>query len=399
MMLIIEPRFVFGKLRIRFGFAAIALLLAAGLGCGTANSKPTKTTKSGTGQAVPVAVAKAVRQDLPVYLIGLGTVTAYNTVSVRSRVDGQLVHVLFKEGQMVQKGDPLLDIDARPYVAALSQAMGQLTRDQAVLNEARIDLERYRAAFAKNAIARQQLDDQEQIVLQDQGTVMNDEGVIQNVKVNLAYCHIMAPISGRIGLRLVDEGNIVHASDPNPMLIITQVQPIFVIFTLPEDNLPAVAARKAQGTLRVDAYSRDDQRKLGSGTLGTIDNQIDQATGTIRLKAEFANDDGLLWPNQFVNAKLLLETRKDATLIPASAVQRGPDGAFVYVVKKDHSVDVRAVSIGITQNALAAVQDGVSEGETIVTDGQDRLQADSKVEIRNEGGESRRAVSAKAEAK
>jgi len=340
-----------------------------------------------------------VRQDLPVYLIGLGTVTAYNTVSVRSRVDGQLVHVLFKEGQMVQKGDPLLDIDARPYVAALSQAMGQLTRDQAVLNEARIDLERYRAAFAKNAIARQQLDDQEQIVLQDQGTVMNDEGVIQNVKVNLAYCHIMAPISGRIGLRLVDEGNIVHASDPNPMLIITQVQPIFVIFTLPEDNLPAVAARKAQGTLRVDAYSRDDQRKLGSGTLGTIDNQIDQATGTIRLKAEFANDDGLLWPNQFVNAKLLLETRKDATLIPASAVQRGPDGAFVYVVKKDHSVDVRAVSIGITQNALAAVQDGVSEGETIVTDGQDRLQADSKVEIRNEGGESRRAVSAKAEAK
>jgi multidrug efflux system membrane fusion protein len=356
-------------------------LCASWVACGGADSK--STVRAGAPPAVPVSVYTAEQRDMPVYLTGLGSVTAFNTVNIKSRVDGELVQVVFKEGELVKKGDLLAVIDPRPYQVQLSQAEAQLFKDQASLRDAQLNYERFKGLLQDSgAMSQQQVDTQKATVDQLEGAVRSDQSAVDNAKLQLVYCHITAPVNGRIGLRLVDVGNIVHASDTTAMLVITQLQPIAVIFTLPEDNLPAVSKRMHQGQLAVEAYSRDDQTKLGTGDLLTIDNQIDQTTGTARLKAIFPNADNALWPNQFVNARLLLETKKNAIIIPAAAIQRGPQGTFVFVVKADKTVDVRNVSVAITQSNRTAIASGLAAGEVVVTDGQDKLQAGSKVEPR-----------------
>ena len=335
---------------------------------------------------MPVTVAKALKQDMPVYLNGLGSVTAFNTVSIKSRVDGQLVQVAFKEGQHVNKGDLLAVIDPRPYQVQLEQAEAQLSRDQAQLRDAKLNYDRFKGLLqASGAMSQQQVDTQLATVNQLDGTVRNDQATIDNAKLQLVYCRITAPVSGRIGLRLVDQGNMVHASDTNAMLVITQMQPIAVIFTLPEDQLPEVIQHMHQGTLIAQAYSRDDQTKLETGKLLTVDNQIDQTTGTVRLKAVFDNKNETLWPNQFVNTHLLLETRKNATVVPAAAIQRGQQGNYVFTLRPDNTVEVRPVTIAITQGNLTAIASGLSPDETVVTDGQDKLKEGSKVEPRMAG--------------
>jgi multidrug efflux system membrane fusion protein len=334
-------------------------------------------------QVVPVSVATAERRDMPYYLTGLGSVTAYYTVSVKSRVDGQLMQVNFQEGQQVKSGDLLAVIDPRPYQVALEQAQAAQFRDQASLRDARLNYERFKGLLqSSGAMSQQQVDTQQATVDQLDGTVRNDQAAVDSAKLNLVYCHITAPVSGRIGLRLVDPGNIVHAADTNAMFVITQLQPIAVLFTLPEDNLQTVSHRMAGGTLEVDAFSRDDQTKLASGKLLTIDNQIDQTTGTGRLKAVFDNKDNALWPNQFVNARLLLETRKNSTTVPAAAIQRGPQGTYIFVVKSDNTVDVRDVNVSFTQDNVSVIASGIAPSDVVVTDGQDKLQQGSKIETR-----------------
>jgi multidrug efflux system membrane fusion protein len=326
-------------------------------------------------------VAPVQNEDLPIYLNGLGSIAAYFTVGVKSRVDGQLVNVKFREGEFVKKGDLLAVIDPRPYQVQLEQAQAQLFKDQASLRDAQLNYERYKGLLQNSgAISQQQVDTQKATADQLEGAVRNDQATVDNAKLNMMYCHITAPESGRIGLRLVDPGNIVHASDANPLLVITQLQPITALFTLPEDQIPSVAQHMRGSPLQVDAYSRDDQTKIATGKLLTIDNQIDQTTGTARLKAVFENKGSELWPNQFVNIHLLLETRKNATVIPTAAVQRGPQGSYVYVVKSDKTVEVRQVNVAITENNVAQIASGVSPGETVVIDGQDKLQPGSPVE-------------------
>jgi len=365
-------------------------------GCGD-STKPS-TARASTQTVVPVGVATAERRDVPVYLKGLGSVTASNTVSVKSRVDGQLAQVNFKEGQNVNKGDLLAVIDPRPFQVALDQAQAALFRDQAQLKDAQLNYTRFKSLLDESgAVSQQQVDTQKATANQLEGTVRADQALIDNAKLNLAYCHITAPLSGRIGLRLVDVGNMVHAADPNPLLVITQVRPIAVLFTLPEDNLPTVAQHMRQGRLPVEAYSRDDQTKLATGTLLTIDNQIDQTTGTGKLKAMFDNPDGALWPNQFVNVRLLLETHKDTTVIPSVAVQNGPQGSYVFVVKPDKTVDVRQVSVSFTQNNVASIASGIAGGDVVVIDGQDKLKAGSTVAPHSgTGGGNRNAQSSPA---
>ena len=373
----------------------LLLLLAFG-GCQSANSSKDKQALAATTRSVPVAVASAVVQDMPVYLTGLGSVTAYNTVSVKSRVDGQLIQVNFREGQQVNKGDLLVLIDPRPYQVQLDQAQAQLFKDRASLRDAQLNYQRFKDLLNESgAMSQQQVDTQKSTADQFEGAVRADEAAIDNAKLQLVYCHITAPVSGRIGLRLVDAGNIVHATDANPMLVITQLQPISVIFTLPEDSLPVVVKRMKQGTLKVDAYARDDQTKLATGTLLTIDNQIDQTTGTDRLKATFDNTDGALFPNQFVNVRLLLDVRKNSTIVPSVAVQRGPQGNFVYVVKADKTVEARTVTVALTQSNQSAIGSGLQAGEVVVTDGQDKLQNGAKVETRSTTGNSNASQSTK----
>jgi membrane fusion protein, multidrug efflux system len=364
------------------------LLLLTWLGCQSATSKD-KQALAAAPRAVPVAVTPTVQQDMPVYLTGLGSVTAFNTVSIRSRVDGQLVAVNFREGQQVNKGDLLILIDPRPYEVQLAQAEAQLYKDQASLRDAQLNYQRFKDLLqVSGAMSQQQVDTQKSTADQFEGAVRADQAAIDNAKLLITYCHITAPVSGRIGLRLVDVGNIVHATDANAMLVITQLQPISVIFTLPEDSLPAVVKRMRQGTLTVDAYDRDDKTKLATGTLLTIDNQIDQTTGTDRLKATFDNKDGVLFPNQFVNIHLLLDVRKNSTLVPSVAVQRGPQGSFVYVVKADKTVEARTVTVALTQSNQSAIGSGLQIGEVVVTDGQDKLQNGAKVETRSGTGSS-----------
>ena len=355
------------------------------LGC-SAGSKP-GTARASTQMTVPVAVATAERRDVPVYLKGLGSVTASNTVSVKSRVDGQLSQINFTEGQHVNKGDLLAVIDPRPYQVALDQAQANLFRDQAQLKDARLNYERFKSLLDESgAMSRQQVDTQRAAADQLEGAVRADQAAIDNAKLNLQYSHITAPIGGRIGLRLVDVGNMVHAADTNPLLVITQLQPIAVIFTLPEDSLLNVSQHMHKGTLPVEAYSRDDQTKLATGKLLTIDNQIDQTTGTGRLKAMFDNPDDALWPNQFVNVRLLLETHKGSITIPSVAVQNGPDGSYVFTVKSDKTVAVSPVTVSFTQNNVASIASGVAPGDVVVVDGQDKLQAGSKVDPHSGGG-------------
>lgn len=355
------------------------------LGC-SAGSKP-NTARASTQMTVPVAVATAERRDVPVYLKGLGSVTASNTVSVKSREDGQLAQVNFREGQHVNKGDLLAVIDPRPFQVALEQAQANLFRDQAQLKDARLNYERFKNLFEDSGgISKQQVDTQRASAEQLEGAVRADQAQIDNAKLNLVYSHITAPISGRIGLRLVDVGNMVHASDTNPLLVITQLQPIAVLFTLPEDSLHNVSQHMHKGTLPVEAYSRDDQTQLATGKLLTIDNQIDQSTGTGRLKAMFDNPDDALWPNQFVNVRLLLETHKGSITIPSVAVQTGPQGSYVFTVKPDKTVAVSPVTVSFTQNNVASIASGVAAGDVVVVDGQDKLQSGSKVDPHSSGG-------------
>jgi multidrug efflux system membrane fusion protein len=332
---------------------------------------------------VPVVAATTHQGDLPLYLTGLGSVTAFNTVTVKSRVDGQLVRIAFQEGQHVHEGDVLAEVDPRPFEVQLTQAQGQLARDTAQLKDARVTLERYRDLFAQKVVSKQELDDQVAKAEQYEGATEADRGLIDNAKLQLTYSRVTAPISGRVGLRLVDVGNVVHANDQNGLVVITQLQPITVIFTLPEDNLPPIIRKLAAGEqLTAEAFDRAGRNRIATGTLSTVDNQIDQSTGTTRLKAIFSNDDDALFPNQFVNVRLLLETRKGVVLVPVPAIQRGPQGTYVYVVKPDNTVEVRPVTIDATSGDEASVASGLSANETVVIDGVDKLRAGAAVQVR-----------------
>jgi multidrug efflux system membrane fusion protein len=329
-----------------------------------------------------VVAAAARKGSIDVAISALGTVTPRNMVTVRSRVDGELLRVAFSEGQMVKTGELLAEIDPRPFEVQLTQALGQLAKDQALLKNAQVDLERYKTLLAQDSISGQQVDTQESLVRQYEAAIKTDQGAVDNAKLQLTYSRITAPISGRVGLRQVDPGNMIHASDSNGLVVITQLQPITVLYPIPEDNLPRVMKRMQSGeTVPVEAFDRAQKYKLGVGKLVTIDNQIDTTTGTVKLRAEFPNPDLALFPNQFVNVRMVVETMSDATLVPSSAIQRGAPGTFVYVVKNDNTVSVVPIKLGPVQGETTAIESGVAPGDNVVVDGADKLREGAKVEL------------------
>ncbi len=341
----------------------------------------------GRGQQGPasITVAPATTGNMNVYVNALGTVTPTNTVTIYSQITGKVMAVHYREGQIVTKGQPLIEIDPRPYEATLTQAEGTLQHDQAVLAEAKIDLERYQIAFSKNAIARQQLEDQQQVVLQDQGTVTTDEGTVAYDKVQLSYCHIVSPITGRVGLRLVDPGNTVFAGTGSTLAVVTQLQPITVVFNVSEDDLPGIQAQLKSGrTLAVDAFDRSNDKQIEAGRLNSLDNQIDTTTGTVKFRAGFDNRQLTLFPNQFVNARLLEKTLNNVVLVPSAAVQHNGTQAFVYVVKPDKTVGVQNVTALTSDERSTAVQ-GVATGTSLATSGFDRLENGAKVLVGGSG--------------
>jgi membrane fusion protein, multidrug efflux system len=334
------------------------------------------------GAPIPVGVAPVAKGDMPVILSQLGTVTPLATVTLKTQINGYLTEVAFQEGQMVKKGDFLAQIDPRPYQVALEQAEAQLAKDQALLRNARVDLQRYNTLVAENSIARQTRDTQVSLVAQYEATVKSDQAQIDAQKLNLTYCHIVAPVTGRVGLRQVDAGNYVQTSDPNGIVVVTQLQPISVIFTLPEDNLPEVFKRwHAGAVLPVTAYDRSGSAELDKGTLNTIDNQIDTTTGTVKLRAMFNNEQLVLFPNQFVNVQLVVDTLHNVDIVPSASIQRGAPGTFVYLVKPDHTVAVQKVKLGPTDGRHIAILSGLEPGESIVVDGTDRLRDGAKVTL------------------
>jgi membrane fusion protein, multidrug efflux system len=357
-----------------------------GAGPATASDQSSGSHAKGA-MIIPVVAAKAQKGNIGVYLTGLGTVTPIYTVTIRSRVDGQLMKVYYREGDYVHQGDPLVEIDPRPFQVQLMQAEGQLAKDQAALDNARLDLTRYQTLLTHNAIPEQQLATQKALVEQDEGSVKTDQAAIANAKLNITYCHITAPITGRIGLRLIDPGNFVQASSQSGLLVITQTHPISVIFTISEDQVPAVQQKLHQGQhLQVEAYSRDMKTKLATGTLTTLDNQIDPTTGTLRLRATFNNANDALFPNQFVNARLLVEEKRGVTLVPNAVVERNTETAYVYLVKPNSTVTVKKVMPGTTEGDETEIASGLSPGDVVVMTGVDKLQEGSKVRVHFENG-------------
>ncbi|MGI8744504.1 MAG: MdtA/MuxA family multidrug efflux RND transporter periplasmic adaptor subunit [Bryobacteraceae bacterium] len=380
----------------RRSFAGVWLLLLCAIGYGAYyfyHGAQQKQQAAATAQNArtanrPVSVVSGtVRTGLiPVYLRGLGTITPFNTVTVKSRVDGQLIAIHFTEGQTVKQDQLLAEIDPRPFQVQLQQAEGQLAKDKAQLADAQVNLSRYEALWNEKVIAKQQLDTQKASVGQFEGVIESDQAAISNANLQLTYAKVTAPITGRIGLRLVDVGNIVHAADPNGLAVIEQLQPITVLFTIPADNLPPVLKKLHAGAkLPVEAYDRDDRNKLASGYLLTVDNQIDPTTGTSRLKAVFSNADAALFPNQFVNCRLLLETKPNAVIVSAPAIQRGPQGNFVYLINPGKTVSMRPVTLGTTEGDDVEIVNGLQGDETVVMEGQDKLQDGSKVDVRTPG--------------
>ncbi len=372
--------------RKRWIWVVLLIVLAAGIflvwrKISSDNATAAAAAKAAKGPpAIPVVAAAARKGDIGVYYSGLGAVTPLATVTVRTRVDGQLMSVRYREGDTVHKGDLLAEIDDGPYQAALTQAQGMLARDQALLANARIDLARYQVLVTQQAAPEQQMATQQALVHQDEGIVKLDQGQVEAAQVNLAYCKITAPISGRIGLRLVDSGNIVQSSDANGLVVITQMDPISAIFTISEDQLQVVLKKMAAGQkLEVDAYDRAAKTKLAQGSLTTLDNQIDPTTGTLKLRATFANANGTLFPNQFVNARLLVEEKRGVTLMPTAGVQRNSTATYVYVVKTDSTVTVRPITIGTTEGDDSEVTTGLNAGEIVVLTGVDKLQEGTKV--------------------
>jgi membrane fusion protein, multidrug efflux system len=343
------------------------------------------SSRSASGAPIVVATAVARSASLPIYLNGLGSVEAMATVTVKSRVDGQLLRIDVKEGQLVKHGQLLGEIDPRPFQVQLEQAEGQMARDQAQLENAKRDLDRYQTLIDQDAVTRQQLDTQVATVAQLEGSIKADQGAVDSAKLQLDYCRITAPIDGRVGLRLIDPGNMVHATDTTGLFVVTQVEPIAVVFTIPEDSLPGVVDRTRRGaTLNVDAFNRDGTARLAGGRLLTVDNQIDPTTGTVKLKALFDNKDQALFPNQFVNARLLLDTERNQVIVPAAAIRRGPQNTFVYVVK-DRTAHSQNVSVGLVQGSDAAIAKGLSAGDTVIVDGIDELRDGSTVQAHDAG--------------
>jgi membrane fusion protein, multidrug efflux system len=365
--------------------AAVILYLVLGRGSKRAPDEAGRGAaagKAGAARTVPVVAASARTGDLPVHLVGLGTVTPLNTVTVRSRVDGQLLSVNYKEGQLVHEGDLLAQIDPRPFQVQLTQAEGQRAKDAAALQNSQADLARFEALQAAGVLPAQQLDAQRATVRQNQASLESDQGAIDAAKLNITYSRITAPITGRVGLRQVDPGNMVHASDASGIVVITQLEPITVVFSLPADRLPQVLAGfRAGKTLPVAAFDRDMRNQLASGTLSAVDNQIDPSTGTVRLRATFPNQDGALFPNQFVNASLLVDTLQSAVLIPAAGIQRSPQSTYVWLVKPDTTVEMRDVDVALTEGDTAAIRKGLASGDRVVVDGVDKLQPGTRVAV------------------
>ena len=333
-----------------------------------------------------ITVGQATTGNINIYIEALGTVTPVNTVTIYSQITGRVMAVHYHEGQMVHEGDPLIDIDPRPYEATLTQAEGTLDRDRGLLAEARIDLQRYRDAFARNAIARQQLEDQEQVVVQDEGTVKSDEGTVAYDQTQLSYCHIVAPVTGRVGLRLVDPGNTIFAGSSSTLVVVTQLQPITIVFTVSEDDLTQVQDQLRGGRkLTVDAFDRSDEKKLATGTLTSLDNEVDTTTGTVKFRAEFSNQNLALFPNQFVNARLLVRTLSKVVLVPTAAVQHNGTASFVYVVKPDNTVAVQNINVTTNNDQQTAVT-GINAGTTVATSGFDRLEDGVHVTIHGQAG-------------
>jgi membrane fusion protein, multidrug efflux system len=386
-----EERMPAARRRILLTSVAVVLVVVIGLlvrartsGDGAEAAKAPEAPAS--QRAVPVTLATVETKDVPVWLEGLGTVVAWQQVTVRPQVDGRLDKVLFTEGQAVHKGDVLAQIDPRPFAAQLHQAEGSLSKDKSTLHDATINLERYKTLRDQKLISQQQLDDQSALAGQSEGAVHADEAQIESAKLNLDYARVRAPIDGVVGVRLVDPGNLVRQTDANGLVVITQLDPAALFITVPEDVLPQVTAAMAKGEVRVEAWSRDGLMKLGQGTLYVIDNQINQATATLRLKAKLPNTERKLWPNQFVKARVLLETRKGAIVVPAAALQHGPQGVFVYLAGPDGKAQQRAVEVAVTVGDEAIVGKGLQPGERVVVEGQNQLRPGANLQERGGGG-------------